>query len=263
MSAGVFDRDFLLDVAMGFRRGYSVLHKFGRNKAVGTTFVPVCLGGIYRTPQATGATTLRIKAGGDVADTADGAGAREVTLIGLDENFAEQTVTLATAGVAASASTTVTFTRLFRAYVSASGVYASQILGSHVGEIVIENTAGTEDWITIDVADFPKGQTECGVYSVPPGFTAYVLRSSVFIDSSKLTQTLLFRREGIQETAAPYQAMRILANLQQRDNHHETTHVAPIPIRAPADIGFLARVASGTSEINVDFEVLLVEDSAP
>jgi hypothetical protein len=28
-----------------------VVHKFGRNLAVGTSFVPVCLGGIYNTPQ--------------------------------------------------------------------------------------------------------------------------------------------------------------------------------------------------------------------
>lgn len=28
-----------------------IVHKFGRNSAVGTSFVPVCIGGVYQTPQ--------------------------------------------------------------------------------------------------------------------------------------------------------------------------------------------------------------------
>jgi len=52
--------------------GYYLIQKFGANPAVGTTFVPVSDGGIYMTPQAAGAKALRIRAGGNANDTADG-----------------------------------------------------------------------------------------------------------------------------------------------------------------------------------------------
>lgn len=76
-----------LDISRGLTSNISVVKKFGRNASVGTSFVPVALGGIYRTPTSTSATTLRIKAGGNANDDAAGTGAREVTLEGLDENF--------------------------------------------------------------------------------------------------------------------------------------------------------------------------------
>jgi hypothetical protein len=90
--------DFYLEVHKGNVTGHSIIHKFGHNTAIPTTYTPVTSIGSYPTPQVSGATTLRIKAGGDANDTAAGTGAREITLIGVDETGAEVTETLATAG---------------------------------------------------------------------------------------------------------------------------------------------------------------------
>ena len=149
-----------LDAARGLTIGQKTVAKFGRNESVGTSFEPVALGGVYQTPQAASATTLRIKSGGDSNDTAAGSGARQVTLEGLDENFEEVSETVATNGASASSATTATFTRLYRVYVSESGTYATLAAGSHVGDIVIENGSGGTDWATISATDFPQSQSE-------------------------------------------------------------------------------------------------------
>lgn len=106
---------------------------------------------------------MRIKAGGNAADTAAGAGAREVTLIGLDASGNVVTEAIATNGISASSATTNSFIRLYRAYVSASGTYATAAAGSHTAAIVIENSAGGTDWLTIDATSFPLAQSEVSV----------------------------------------------------------------------------------------------------
>ena len=246
-------------VANGDITGVSVVHKFGRHLAVGTGFVPVSVGGAFRTPQVASATTLRVKAG-DAIDTAAGDGAREVTLQGLDETGTEVTEALATAGTSASSATTATFIRLYRAWVSASGTYASATAGSHQADIVIENGAGGTDWLTIDSTDFPRGQSECGVYSVPLGKTAYIANIHISVDSGKTADVVLFHRGGILETSAPYPAMRVkyqAGGVKGLAMLHTGALMGPYP--ALSDIGFMAKAAA-TSEVDVDFELILIDD---
>lgn len=252
--------DFLIEVAKGKVPGHSLVHKFGRNTAVGTSFVPITLGGVYQTPQAASATALRVKSGGDANDTAAGSGAREVTLEGLDETGAYVSEAVATAGASASSATSATFIRLYRAKVTASGTYATATAGSHSDDVVIENSAGGTDWATISATGFPRGTTEIGAYSVASGVTAYVLHASAYTDSNKTTELLFFQRTGILEAAAPYSTMRVLADERLEGGMSEITLRSPIPIQGPADIGFMAEVNTGTAEVDVDFELLLVND---
>jgi len=134
-----FSKEFYQEVVAGNVAKHSVVQIFGRNDSGGTSFVPIALGGVYQMPQVAGATTLRIKAGGNANDTAAGTGAREVTVVVLDETGAQITETIATAGASASAATTVTAMRLLEAFVSKSGTYATGSVGSHADDIVIEN----------------------------------------------------------------------------------------------------------------------------
>lgn len=253
-----------LDIARGLVTGISTVKKFGRNSAVAGTFVPITLGGVYQTPQSGSATTLRIKAGGDANDTAAGSGAREITLIGLDENFEAVTEVLATAGASASSATTTTFTRLFRAYVSASGTYATATAGSHVASIVIENGAGGTDWATIDATNFPKGQTEIGAYTVPANTTGHVKLRNLSVDSGKTIDLVFFSRTGCDQTAAPYDGMRAQSVVSGvTGGSIETFGDVQIPFgpyTGPTDIGFMGRIASGTASISVEFEIFIVSE---
>ena len=253
-------KDFLQEVAKGNVAKHSFVHKFGRNDSVGTSFEPVTVGGIYPTPQASGAVRLRVKAGGNANDTAAGTGAREITLEGLGTSGQLVSETLATAGASASSGTTTSFIRLFRAYVSASGTYATASAGSHSGDIVIEDTSGTSDYATISSSGFPRGATEIGAYSVPDGYTAYLESSFGFTDSSKTTTLLFFQRTNILQTSAPYDAMRVVFEERVEGGEFTIDIDAPLAFVGPCDIGYMAMVNTGTAEVDVDFELLLVQD---
>lgn len=122
-----------LDIARGLAPGCAGSFRYGRHTTVNSTYTPITQSGFYRTPQATGAVALRVKAGGNANDTASGSGAREITLIGLDQAGNVIVETLATAGASASDATVQLFIRLTDAFVSKSGTYASQKIGrAHV-----------------------------------------------------------------------------------------------------------------------------------
>jgi hypothetical protein len=98
------------------------VHKFGMNLTTASGDAIWEPGGAYPYLTYTGtAKAMRVKAGGNAADTAAGTGARTVTIQGLDENFAiaQETVTLA--GASASAATTTTFSRVLRVFVATTG----------------------------------------------------------------------------------------------------------------------------------------------
>lgn len=256
-----FTRDFLIEVQKGNIPGHSMVHKFGRNNDVRTGFVPVAFGGEYRTPQAAAAKVMRIAAG-NANDAAAGTGAREVTLEGTDELGAYATEALATAGASASADTTTKFMRLFRAYVSSSGTYASATAGSHVANIVIDDSEAVPTiYATIDSADFPKSQTEIGVYAVPTGKTAYLISAYIETDTTKVTDIILFKRESILDAAAPYEAMRVVNTHQINGQGRSDLDIkSPVIFNASTDFGYMAKVTSGSATVTVHMEILLVDN---
>lgn len=234
------------DIARGIADGHRVIRQFGRNDAVGGTFVPIVRGGNYRTPQVSGATTLRIKSGGNANDTATGTGARAVTLVGLDAAGRVITETLATAGASASAATTQAFLRLTDAFVSASGTYASQTAGSHAGTITIENGAGGTDWAVIADTDIARADAEIGVYSVPVNRSFYLMRVRLQIDEANKSNVVLFRRTGILQTAAPYDGMVMLEEYPAASGSLQFDYDPPIRVPQLSDVGLMAKSSSST-----------------
>ena len=247
-----------LEIQRGNVPGMSVVHKFGRNAAVGTSYTPIAVGAVYQTPQVAAAATLRVKAG-DANDTSAGTGAREITLEGLDETGAMVTEALATAGTSASSATSATFIRLFRAYITASGTYANASAGSHAADIVIENGAGGTDWATIDSTDFSRSQSEIAAYTIPLGKEGYIASVAINVDSNKTANIIMFKRANILETAAPYTAMRMQVQWGGVTGHaglHPVTMLGPFP--ALTDTGFMAKAAS-SAEVDIDYEILLID----
>lgn len=247
------------DVQKGLIPGHSIVHKFGRNSAVSTTVVPLALGAIYNTPQVGSASTLRVKAG-NANDTAAGSGAREITLEGLDETGAMVTEAVATAGASASSTTSATFIRLFRAYVSASGTYATVSTGSHDSDIVIENGAGGTDWATISSTDLKRAQTEIGAYSVPLGNTAHLYNFNINVDSTKQSTILIMVRKNILETSAPFAALRILNEYGAISGVHDIHKAFTVKLEALTDIVFLAKTGAGVADVSIEMDILLIED---
>lgn len=242
-------------------RESDIRHKFGRNSLVTTSFAPVTIGGIWRMPQVSGATALRVKAG-NAADTVDGAGAREVQLEGLDATGAYVVETLATAGASASLSTTTLYIRMPRARVTKSGAYPDDTTGSHVGDIVIENSAGTQDWLTIatDSGDLAHGQSEIGADTVPLGKKAIISGFIVHTDANKPVDLAFKVRKNILETSAPYSPMLV------KENYVGVVGTVPLTLSQPAiypaltDMLMVAKVAQGDAEVSVDWLGILVDE---
>jgi hypothetical protein len=245
-----------LDISRGNAQGVRVIHCFGRNTAIGATFTPVTRSGFYRTPQVSGATALRIKAGGNAADTANGAGARAVTITGIGPTGELISETIATAGASASAPTVQTFIRLLDAFVSSSGTYASQSAASHVGTITIENAAGGADWAQISDGSFPRGDTEIGVYTTPKGRSAYVQAIRVSSEADKKANIVLFKRSNILETVAPYSPMVLVAEFPAVLGTVQIDYDPPLAFSELTDFGFLASVSSSTVDVTVAFDVI-------
>ena len=236
-----------------------VHHQFGRNIACLTTYVPVTDIGIYRTPQAGAATALRIKAGGNAADTAAGTGARSVRLYGINALGDEVIEVIATAGASASAPTTNTFIRLYMVEVYESGTYGTQSAGSHVGNITIEDAAGTQDWAQIQLNGFPSGTSGIGSITVPRNHVGLVSAIQISVDQTKSTDLIILKREGVLQTAAPYKP---IVKVQEFLGVSRSILIKfDVPLRFPelTDIGLLAKVSNGTGAVSVDIEVLMLE----
>jgi len=245
-----------LDISRGLAFGCRVLHPFGRNTAIASTFAPVTRSGFYRMLQVSEATALRIKAGGNASDTANGSGARAITLVGLNASGELISEVLVTAGASASAPSANTFIRLMDAFVSASGTYATQANSSHVGNITIEDAAGTGNWALISDGSFPRGDSEIGVYTVPKGRSAYVQAIRLGSSADKKANIILFKRSGILETVAPYSGMVLVAEFPEVSGSLQVEYDPPLAFPELTDFGFMASVSASTVDVTVSFDVI-------
>ena len=243
--------------------GYSsrahAVHQFGRNVACGTSYTPVSDIGVYRTPQVGSATALRIKAGGNAADTAAGAGARSIRLTGINASGDEVSEVVATAGASASVATNAQFIRLYEAAVVDTGTYGTQNAGSHIGDITIENAAGTQDWAEIQLNGFPASVTGIGSITIPRNHVGMISSIQINVDLSKTTDFLILRRGGILDTAAPYKPIYKVQEFIGVARPISIQFEAPIKITELTDIGVLAKVSNGIGAVSVDMEAIILE----
>ena len=246
--------NFWVNMARGFYPEYNEIHQFGVHAAIGTTYTPICYSGIYQTP--TTATALEIISS-SAADTAAGAGARTVTIEGLDSNWDYISQTVSMNGLAAVAIPT-SLTRVTRASVATSGTYATAAAGSHVGDLTIRVAGGGATWAIISVTGFARGSTTIGAYSVPTGKSAIVYPHYLSVESTKAGDVIFFYRSDIDTVAAPYSPMIEQFELVGAIGFSSLLdNATPLgPFVGPCDIGFMGRVSVGTGAIAIDFEIL-------
>jgi len=245
--------DFYLAVAAGKVPGHSLVHKFGRNDAVASAtweHVSLLSGA---TAFLAAATTVRVKAGNG-ADTAAGAGAREITIQGIAADLTETSEALATAGASASAVTASTYWRVHRAWVSSAGAYSK----ANTAAVVIENGGGGTDLIQIAVEE---GQTQYAGWTVPTGKTAYMLSADITTDGVKAADVKLMARKTFNDTSAPVEACRLKRYWDGVLGVAPYRPVAPSnKFEALTDIWFEARGSGAGTEVSVDFELLVIDD---
>lgn len=247
--------DFRLDQALGRYTGESFRRKFGYNSNVTNAAKEVVsglstssFGGFLQT-----ATAVRIKAGGDVADTAAGAGARSVTVEGLDANFDAVSETITTNGASASSATSATFIRVLRAYVATAGTYH----GSNTAGITIENSTGGTDLILIEAGE---GQSESAFDTVPAGYTVYLTNLRVDVESSKSVTVWLYQCQNADDITVPVSPKRQILRLPGLTEHSEHPFTQYVAIPEKSDIWVEALGPSGGASIAVGFEMLRVQN---
>lgn len=253
-----FSTSFLTEVAKGNVPGHSYIHKFGRNDAVGTSLIPICNGGNYQTP--TSAQALEILSS-SANDAAAGTGARKVVIQGLNASCAEinEEVTLnGTTPVALSTQ----FFRIFRVFVSESGSYANQSTPSQLGTITIRGAGGGDTWVTIPLLNstFGVAQSLIGAYTVPAGKTAYILSQTITVDSGKSATVVFFKRENVDTVSAPFEPLRAQNIYTGLTGFHEMLHITNESYPEKTDMGFMGFMSTGTGDISVEFELLLVDN---
>lgn len=229
---------------------YSGIAKFGTNPSVGTSFETIWLGGgIYTFLQT--AETVRVASGGNANDTAAGSGARQIEVQGLDENWLEVRETLTLAGTSASAASTTTFIRVFRAVVTAVGTYG----GDNAGTIVIEGTSSSTTLASIDTG---YAQTQLALYSIPADRWGYLTSVALQPDTSKATEGRVRLRLNGDITSGNMSATRTIDAIVPTDNNYRQDYTASYVVLPPkSDISIEAKVTSGSGAVSAEFGIIL------
>lgn len=252
--------DFHVEMSLGNVPGFSVIHKFGRNASVGSTFEPITQSGFYRMPTAN--TALEI-----VSDSADdnsaGIGARTVFYEGLKEVAGELVVTTNT--VTMNGLTPVvlpdSLIRLYRWYVASSGTYATQSTSSHQGEITIQESGAGDIWSAIKANGIYKGQSQIGCYTVPSGYSALINRIAYSVQASLEAEIIFMQRNGVLNTTAPYDALRVVTDIDSAKGTTSIDFPAPIIINEETDLIFMGKSKGGqTLPMTIDFEIKIVQN---
>lgn len=248
------DQEFLIEVQQNKVAGHSMVHKFGRNGSVpnGTWEFVNRLG--FTGWPLSAATTVRIKAGGDAADTAAGAGAREVTVQGIGDSFNEVTEAIATAGAGASDATSTSFWRVHRAWVSSVGTYGA----ANTGAVVIENSGGGTNLIEIGGAG--KGQTQFAAWTVPIAKTAYLLSMHIQVDTNKSANVRAYTRADMDDATVPMKSKRLKLFFAVKGDYRYSPEGPELVIPARTDFWVEASGDGAACAVTVNFELLVVDD---
>lgn len=237
-------------VALDLLQGVRQVHKFGRSDSVGTTEAVIAAGS--SSPFLAAASAVRVRAGGNAADTAGGAGARTLTISGLDGSMMEASETVALAGASASAATTTLFFRVFRAFVGEAGTYATPY---NTGDIVVETTGGVE-LATVKAA---RAQTQIAFYTVPAGYTALLLAVAVRVGGTKTCTFRMYQRRDAGTVTAPVQARRLVQEWPGVSGAITDEHATWEAFPAGTDLIMTGEAPVGSTSADAEFELLLIE----
>jgi len=236
--------DDYLNIARGLVKGASSIHKFGAvpemsNGTSGTiwdkndTLYPWSA---FDTP---GILTIATFAANGTSSTTDTG--KQVTILGLDENYNEVSETITISG--ASGTGTKTFARVYRAFVEGTTSNTTQIRVSRGATEVLR--------IQIDLA-----QTLMAIYTVPAGYNGYLCQGTASIQAgADATINMFVRYSGgttpfrvghsgeVAGTGMPY--------------HYGFT--APIKLPPKTDIDVRASVRSNNSRVTAAFDIILID----
>lgn len=252
-----FNREFHNEVSKGNVSGNKHINKYGRNDVVGTTEEDIWTVGGLKVLHTTAQSVEVIS--DNAADTnSAGAGARSVTVEGLDANFDEQQEDVNLNGTAAVALAN-TYIRIFRIFVKTSGAYASgSTSGTNTGTVDVQVASGGDIMARIEP---DEGQSEMTHYTVPNGKTAVIRRIVVTVDTGRTADVMMHEREAADTVSAPFTARRTKRKWKGLPNGmHNDPIDTPVDIPGKTDIWFSGMVPSTAAAITIDYDLHITDD---
>jgi len=241
MNFGQFHTEpFYLKVSKGKVNAHRAIHKFGAVPAMSQNQT----GTIWDVndtdyPWSALATTTQLTIPAvNASDTG-----KTITILGLDSNYNEQQEDVVVSS-ASSVTTTKSFLRVYRAYV---------VDGStNVGDIDLQASSTTVCRIKAG-----KGQTLMAIYTVPAGFTGYLIKGVCTVQSSADATGDMFVRYFGQDS------FRVGHSFEVAGVGGMYNYEFAVPIRIPekSDIDVRATVRSNNARLTAAFDVLLVENA--
>jgi hypothetical protein len=228
------NEDTYLNIARGLVKGTSHVHKFGAVPSMSTNTT----GSVWDITNTTypwsafsSASTLTLEA--NVADNGV-----SVTIYGLDANYAEinETVTIS----AGAATTTKSFIRVFRAFASAP----------NSNNINIKVSSTTVARITSDLA-----QTLMAIYTIPAGYTGYLLQGTMTAQASADATGNMFVRYFGQTSFRVGHSFEVSGSGGQYDYEFSV----PIVIPEKSDIDVRVTTRSNNGRYTAAFDIILIK----
>ena len=251
--------DFPIEASKGNVPSHTVIHKFGRNSAISSSFNPITESTFYRTPTLN--TALEVLSD-DADDNATGAGARSITYEGLQESGGNLVVVTNTVSLNGTTAVSLpdSLIRLYRWQVATTGTYAHQTAPSHQGTLTIRESGGGDTWSEIAINTFGRGQSQIGAYTVPSGYKAYISDVVYSVENDKEAEILLFQRNGVLNTSAPYDPIRLVTEISSAKGASNVHYPAPLAFEEETDIIFFGKLKAGSGPGTIDFTLYLVQN---
>jgi hypothetical protein len=231
---------FNLQLARGQIENHKHLFKFGFNSDINGNEETIWdVGGIYAYPASAVTMTATTTAGTPATDNGV-----NITIQGLDADYNEvsQEITLAGSG---TATTTQTFLRVFRAFVS----------GSQEPTATVNITNGGTTYARVTLND---NQTLMAIWTVPAGYTAYILKVNLGTGTSNINQYIIGRIVSRElgkvfrtEAKTTIQNGEIILNFE-----------VPVSFPEKTDIEARALSSGANNKVFADFEIIYIKNSS-
>lgn len=223
----------LFDVAQGRMWDQRAVNIFGFNTAVDTAFETLWNdGATYAFPSAAVAMDLVSTSASDAMD---------VLVSGLDASYNEISETVTLTGTSA-VTTTASFLRINSAII---------LSGQNAGDISISNGGTTYAFIGTSI-----GTTQACIYTVPAGHSLYIFRIDFNSATVNPNKYLTVRNKLATHTGRVLHVAEATFAVSQVSYDRQV----PFKIAEKTDFEFQAKSSSGTNEVAVFVESVLIKD---
>lgn len=237
-----------LQVARGLVAGTKSVFKFGFNAALNTSEETVWAAStLYVYPPSASVMTV---SSGSTLDTAAGTGARTVTISGLDASYNEQSETVTLNGQTA-VNTVGTYIRVNRAFVVTAGSTGTAQGNIYVGTGTVTTGIPANVYALIILGD---NQTLMALWTVPAGYTAYIISAYVNAGDASVTQYITARF-----VQRPFGGVfRTASKITLHDGIGNFFDAVPPSFTEKTDVEVRATSSSGTNQVGASFTIIYI-----